>query len=127
MAEGWLKASHYEVDEAKSMPYRPHHPHTRSLKIEPGAIICFASDMSMTSNVFFAGHKIRLEISAQDQVQALWYHVPHMATVRHTIFSTRERPSYLLIPVIPKGYRGAGEPEVLPRGPFRIPKFRRRE
>lgn len=127
VAEGWLKASHYEIDEAKSKPYRPHHPHSRSLKIEPGEIILYASDMRMTSNVFLAGHRIRLEICAQDQVQALWYHVPHMAAVRHTIFSTKERPSYLLMPVIPKGYRGAGEPEVLPQGPFRIPKFRRHD
>ena len=125
VAEGWLKASHYELDESNSKPYAPYHPHTRSLPIEPGEVVLYASDLRMTSNVFLAGHRIRLELAAQDQVQALWYHLPHMAEVKHTIYSTGDRPSYLLLPIIPKGYSGAGEPVYLPAGPFRIPKYRR--
>jgi hypothetical protein len=127
VAEGWLKASHYELDESKSRPYQPYHPHTRSLPIKPGEVILYASDLRMMSNVFLMGHRIRLEICGQDQVQALWYHLPHMAKVRHTIFSTADRPSYLLIPVIPNGYEGAGEPDYPPVGPFRIPKYKRGE
>ncbi len=125
VAEGWLKASHYELDEEKSKPYAPYHPHTRNLPIEPGTIILYASSMNMTSNVFLMGHKIRLEVSGQDQIQALWYHLPHMAAVKHMIFSTAERPSYILLPIIPKGYDGAGVPEFPPVGPFRIAKYRR--
>ncbi|MEW6439753.1 MAG: CocE/NonD family hydrolase [bacterium] len=125
VAEGWLKASHYELDEGKSRPHAPYHPHTRSLPVEPGRIILFAADLRMTSNVFLTGHRIRLEISGQDQVQALWYHLPHMASVKHTIHSTRARPSCVLLPVIPKGYEGKGEPAHPPAGPFRIPKYRR--
>ncbi len=121
VAEGWLKASHYEIDESRSKPYAPFHPHTRSLPIEPGEVILYQSDLRMAANVFAVGHRIRLEISAQDQVQALWYHLPHMAHVTHTIFSTEEQPSYLLLPVIPKGYEGAGRPAHPPAGPFRIP------
>jgi predicted acyl esterase len=118
MAEGWLKASHYELDESKSKAYSPYHPHTRSLPVEPDQVILYASDLRMTSNVFFAGHKIRLEIAAQDQVQAIWYHLPHMANVKHTIFNSKDYPSYLLLPVIPEGYNGAGEPTYPPAGPF---------
>jgi hypothetical protein len=125
VAEGWLKASHYELDESKSKPYVPYHPHIRSLPIEPGQMILYASDLRMTSNVFLAGHKIRLEIAGQDQVQALWYHLPHMARVKHTIYSSGDCSSYLLLPVIPKGYKGAGEPVYPPAGPFRIPKYRK--
>jgi predicted acyl esterase len=124
VAEGWLKASHYELDEEKSKPYAPYHPHTRSLPIEPGRVILYASDISMTSNVFLMGHKIRLEISAQDQEQALWYLLPHMAHVTHTIYSTGGKPSYLLLPVIPRDYNGAGEVDYSPEGPFRIAKFK---
>ena len=127
VGEGWLKASHYELDESKSKPYTPYHPHTRGLPIEPGEVILYASDIRMTSNVFLAGHRIRLEIAGQDQVQAIWYHLPHMAEVTHTVYSTKDRPSYLLLPVIPKGYNGAGEPAHLPAGPFRIAKYRRKE
>jgi predicted acyl esterase len=127
VAEGWLKASHYELDEGRSKPYAPYHPHTRSLSIRPGEVILYASDLRMTSNVFLSGHRVRLEISGQDQVQALWYHLPHMAKVKHTIYNSGRGPSYLLLPIIPKGYRGAGEPEFPPTGPFRIPKYKRRD
>lgn len=123
VAEGWLKASHYDLDESKSKPYAPYHPHTRSLPIKPGEVVLYASDLRMTSNLFLAGHKIRLEIAGQDQVQALWYHLPHMAEVKHTIYSSAECSSYLLLPVIPKGYGGAGEPDFPPVGPFRIAKY----
>ncbi len=122
VAEGWLKASHYEIDETKSEPYAPYHPHTRSLPIESGRVILYASDLRMDSNVFLTGHKIRLEIAAQDQVQALWYHLPNMAKVKHVIFSRKDCPSYLLLPIIPNGYKGAGEPNYPPAGPFRILK-----
>ncbi|MBI2848127.1 MAG: CocE/NonD family hydrolase [Chloroflexi bacterium] len=122
VAEGWLKASHYELDESRSKPYAPYHPHSRSLPIRPGEVILYASDIRMTSNVFLKGHRIRLEIAGQDQVQAFMYHLPHMAEVKHVIYSTRGQPSYLLLPVIPKGYGGAGEPAYRPAGPFRIPE-----
>jgi len=125
IAEGWLKASHYELDKSKSKPYSPYHPHTRSLPIQKGQVILYASDMRMTSNVFLAGHKIRLEIAGQDQVQALWYHLPHMSEVKHKIYSTGDRPSFILLPIIPNGYNGAGEPPYNPVGPFRIPKYRK--
>jgi uncharacterized protein len=125
VAEGWLKASHYELDDKKSEAYAPYHPHTRNLPIPTGKTILYASSMNMTSNVFLMGHKIKLEISGQDQVQALWYHLPHMANVKHTIFSSKQQPSYILLPVIPKNHIGAGEPQYPPAGPFRIPKNRR--
>jgi hypothetical protein len=125
VAEGWLKASHYELDESKSRPYAPYHPHTRSLPIKPGEMIRYASDLRMTSNVFLAGHKIRLEIAAQDQVQAVSYHLPHMAKVKHYVYSNGDCPSFLLLPIIPSGYEGAGEPAQLPEGPFRMPKYNR--
>jgi len=123
VAEGWLKASRYEIDESKSEPYNPYHPHTRSLPIEPGEVILYASDLKLACNVFLTGHKIRLEIAGQDVQQALWYFLPHMAEVTHTIYSTSDKPSYLLLPVIPKNYTGAGEPEYPPVGPFRLPKY----
>jgi putative CocE/NonD family hydrolase len=125
LAEGWLKASHYELDETHSKPYAPYHPHVRSLPIEPGKILLYTSDLRMSSNVFLTGHKIRLEISAQDQIQAIWYHLPHMDVVKHSIYCDEQYPSYLLLPVIPRGYTGAGEPAYPPAGPFDLPQYKR--
>lgn len=121
VAAGWLKASHYELDKKRSTPHCPYHPHTRSLPIEPGEVIFYASDMRTTSNFFRTGHRIRLVIAAQDPFVHLRHHLPHMAEVRHTIFSLQDNPSYILLPVIPRGYAGAGEPIHAPEGPFRIP------
>ena len=125
VSEGWLKASRYELDETKSKPYLPYHPHTRNLPIEPDQVILYASDIRATSNVFLAGHKIRLEIAGQDRVQHICYHLPHMAEVTHTIYSTSVKPSYILLPLLPRGYMGAGEPDYPPAGPFRVAKYRR--
>jgi uncharacterized protein len=125
VAEGWLKASHHEIDPDRSKPFAPYHPHSRALPIAADEIIRYAADLRMTSNVFLAGHRIELQIAAQDRVQALWYHQPHMARVTHTIYSDRSRPSHLLLPVMPRGYGGAGIPKFLPEGPFRYPKFQR--
>jgi uncharacterized protein len=125
LGEGWLKASHHELDESKSKPYAPYHPHTRNLPIDPNDVILYASDIKMTSNVFLTGHRIRVEISAQDQIQEIWYHLPHMDRVKHTIYSDESRPSYLLLPLIPKGYSGAGEPAYPPAGPFDLPQYGR--
>ena len=90
-------------------------------------MIRYAADLRMMSNVFLMGHRIRVEIAGQDQVQALWYHLPHMARVTHTILTGLDYASHLLLPVIPRGYRGAGEPDFPPEGPFRIPKYKRGE
>ena len=36
VAVGWLRGSHREVDETRSRPWRPWHPHTRSVPLTPG-------------------------------------------------------------------------------------------
>ncbi len=104
ISKGWLKASHRELDESKSKPYRPYHPHTRSLPIVPGRIYEYAIDIRDTSNVFKAGHRLQLVIKGQDAPWDdffIWYHVNNMKETRHTIYHTPEYLSYLLMPVIP--------------------------
>ena len=38
VSSGYLKASHRELDAAQSKPWRPHHPHTRSVPVPPGEV-----------------------------------------------------------------------------------------
>ncbi|MFC1861514.1 CocE/NonD family hydrolase [Chloroflexota bacterium] len=105
ISKGWLKASHRELDENKSVPYRPYHPHTRSIPIVPGRVYEYAIDIRDTSNVFKTGHRLQLVIKGQDAPWDdffIWFHVNTMKEVRHTIHHTPEYPSYLLLPVIPK-------------------------
>jgi hypothetical protein len=65
------------------------------------------------SNVFRAGHRIRLEITSMDHPRALKarieiggpihlpYHVCSSRTTVHWISHDLEHPSHLLLPVIP--------------------------
>lgn len=105
---GWLKASHREIDESKSKPYQPFHPHTRSIPVEPGKIYEYPLGIVETSNVFKAGHRIHLIIKGQDTdwegpqyFRQIHYHLDYGKENQQTIYHTPEYQSYLLLPVIP--------------------------
>jgi predicted acyl esterase len=105
---GWLKASHREIDKSKSQPFKPFHPHTRSIPIKPGEINEYAIEICETSMVFKAGHRLQLVIKAQDvpwegkeYFRALVWHLPRVVETGHTIYHNAEYPSYLLVPIIP--------------------------
>jgi len=75
----------------------------------PGEIYRVTIDMWATSNVFLAGHKLRLEISSSDfprfdrnlnsgEIQAS---STRMVKASNVIFHDKEHPSALILPVIP--------------------------
>jgi hypothetical protein len=77
--------------------------------LQPGRPYEFTVDMLNTSNVFKKGHRIRIEVSSSNFPQydrnpntghAL-YTDDELAVAHQTIYHDRERPSYLLLPVIP--------------------------
>lgn len=106
VSKGWLKASHRELDEAKSKPYQPFHPHTRSIPIEPGKVYEYAMGIVETSNVFKAGHRIQLVVKGQDsrwEEGDHYFHLNNMKETKHTIYHTEQYPSYLLLPIITAG------------------------
>ena len=105
---GWLKATHRELDESRSKPYKPFHPHTGSIPVEPGKIYEYSIEICDTSWVFKAGHRIQLVIKAQDApwegtsyIYRLSNHLAASRETRHTVHHTPEYPSHLLLPVIP--------------------------
>ncbi|MFQ5667330.1 MAG: CocE/NonD family hydrolase [Candidatus Binatia bacterium] len=67
LSRGWLKASHREVDEERSAPWRPYHPHRNPQPLERGRIERYAIEMMPIANVFKAGHRIGLEIACDDR------------------------------------------------------------
>jgi predicted acyl esterase len=114
LTRGYLKASHREVDLARSTPWRPWHPHTRMQDIVPGVVYEYAIELSPLSTVIRAGHRLGVSISCLDHLY--WpppdpelgtghqpWHVARHETVTHTVFHDLERPSRLLLPVIPGG------------------------
>jgi putative CocE/NonD family hydrolase len=102
ITRGWLRASHREIDEDKSKPYKPFHPHTRNVAIESGEVYEYAVELRETSNVFMAGHRIQLRIQGQGDVQALFNELPNSTEVEHAIHHSHRFLSYMLLPIIPK-------------------------
>ena len=77
--------------------------------MKPGNVYRFEIDLWSTSHVFMAGHRLRVEISSsnfprydrnpntgEEPASAV-----HMVSANQTIFHDRERPSRLILPVIP--------------------------
>jgi predicted acyl esterase len=105
VARGWLKASHRALDQAKSTPYSPFHPHMRVDPVKPGEINEYAIGLGNVVNVFKAGHRIKVQIesmeSPRDPEIQIHYH-PHLNSSRttlHKIYRNREYRSHLVLPI----------------------------
>ena len=78
--------------------------------MEPGAVCRFGIDLWATSNVFLPGHRIRLEISSSNfprfdrnlNTGAPFGEGAAGVTAQQTIFHQADRPSCLVLPVIPR-------------------------
>ncbi len=109
LARGYLKASHRALDEKKSTPLEPYHPHTKAEPVVPGKIYQYDIDIQPISNIFKAGHRIKLEIRSLEHgnegAQGQPPHAIHLCsskTTLHNIYRNKEYQSYLYVPVIPK-------------------------
>lgn len=103
VAKGWLRVSHRELDPELTRPYRPYHAHRRRLYLEPGEIVEVQVEIWPTSMVFKKGHRIRLDVQPRDGVGSqsyLHYHADYN-TGTNTVHAGGDKPSYLLLPVIP--------------------------
>lgn len=112
LTRGWLKASYRALDEERSTPWEPFHKLTRDsvAPVEPGEVVEYRVQILGTANTFKAGHRICLEITSMDVptgtgamtgVEYIPYHVTSSTTVTHRIYRDADRPSHLLLPVIP--------------------------
>ena len=105
VSKGWLRASHREKDEVRSTPLRPFYTHTNPQPIEPGEIYTYEIEVMPFSNVFKAGHRIRLEIVNGDSplTDAIFTHqYIYYKVGTDTIEHNAVHPSRLLLPVVPR-------------------------
>ena len=103
VAKGWLRVSHRELDPELTLPYRPYHAHRRRLYLAPGEIVEVQVEIWPTSMVFRKGHRIRLDVQPRDGVGSqsyMHYHADYN-TGTNTVYAGGDKPSYLLLPVIP--------------------------
>ena len=68
IAQGWLRASHRELDPNLSEPYRPYHPHTKKEQLQPGQVYELDIEILPTSIVVPAGYRIGLTVRGKDYV-----------------------------------------------------------
>ena len=66
LSQGWLRASHRELDEELSEPYRPVHRHQRLQPLTPGEKVELEIEIWPTSIVVPAGHSLGLSILGRD-------------------------------------------------------------
>jgi putative CocE/NonD family hydrolase len=83
MTRGWLKATHHSSD-------------TDPEPLEPGTTYEFRVTVWPNSNVFAAGHRIRLDLSGSD----LPLMTPNPNPAVNTVLQDAEHPSYLEVAVI---------------------------
>jgi len=113
LTRGWLKASYRALDHKRSKPGAPFHRMTRDAiaPVVPGEVVEYQILILATANQFKAGHRICLDITSMDApngtgamtgVEYIPYHVCSSKTVTHRIYRDAERPSHLLLPIIPQ-------------------------
>jgi uncharacterized protein len=68
VAMGWLRASHRELDEARSTPWRPYHAHKRKSPLAPGETVALDVEIWPTSIVAPKGWRLGVSVRGRDYV-----------------------------------------------------------
>jgi predicted acyl esterase len=125
IANGWLRVSHRRLDPARSLPYRPYHPHDRVEPLTPGQV--YECDVEIVTSCILvpAGWRVALTVRGKDYEYdgelsdfAKKFHYGTRGTGGMTHADPDDRPaavfggkvtlhaggpreSYLLLPIIP--------------------------
>jgi len=70
IANGWLRASHRKLDEARSLPYRPYHSHTELLPLQPGSPVDLDVEIWPSCIVVPPGYRLCLSVQGKDYEHA---------------------------------------------------------
>jgi putative CocE/NonD family hydrolase len=105
LTKGWLRASHRKLDPKRSLPYRPYHPHDERLWLKPGEPVECRIEIWPTCIVLAKGHGLRVDVQPRDGVGSApytHYHADYNSGAENTIYSGGDKPSYLMLPIIPQ-------------------------
>jgi predicted acyl esterase len=70
VAQGWLRASHRELDASLSKPFRPYHTHRLEQPLVPGQSVELDIELWPTSIVVPKGYRIGLSVRGKDYMYA---------------------------------------------------------
>ena len=105
LTRGWLRGTHREIDQKRSKPWAPFHPHTKSEPLNPGTIYEFDIPIVPTGNLFKAGSRIGLKISCADDPPINIFekmaggNIRRQSSSRISVYHNADYPSCLLLPV----------------------------
>jgi uncharacterized protein len=68
VGQGWLRASHRQLDNKVTKPYRPYHTHTKEQPLKPGEVAELDIEIWPTSIVVPDGHRVALTVRGNDYV-----------------------------------------------------------
>ena len=125
IANGWLRASHRALDPDRSRPYRPYHPHREKEPLTPGEVVELQVEIWPTCIVVPPGYELAVSIRGRDYVyegeldeygETFYYATRGTGGMTHadpddrppavfdttvTLHTGPDRPSSVLVPVIP--------------------------
>jgi predicted acyl esterase len=106
LALGWIRASHRELDEARSSAFQPVLAHRRELKLNPGETAELNIEIWPSGTRFEAGETLRLVVQGTDihRYPKPSVYARHEETVnrgRHRIHTGGRHGSFLQVPVAP--------------------------
>ncbi|ACM28730.1 CocE/NonD family hydrolase [Rhizobium rhizogenes] len=92
LTRGWLRGTLADIDGDLSKPWQVHYRHKERTVVEPNVPQRYEINLIGTANVFKAGHRIRLRISASDEETPESF--LHLLAQGHLL---RQRPSWISI------------------------------
>tara|TARA_B100001123_G_scaffold443937_1_gene591424 strand:+ start:2898 stop:4649 length:1752 start_codon:yes stop_codon:yes gene_type:complete len=125
IAQGWLRASHREIDSDKSLPHRPYHTHKNIEKLTPGEIYQLDIEVLPTCVVIPQNYRLGVTVRGCDYISPNVEHtreISHLGSLtgvglfRHddpkdrpseifdgnvTISTGPDHQAFLLLPVVP--------------------------
>lgn len=109
LSRGYLRASHREIDEDRSTPAQPFHPHVDPEPVTPGEIYEYRIGFPPIAALLEKGHRLELELRSMEipfsetsDLPPGSHHFPQATSVSHRIYADSEHPSRLLVPEIPE-------------------------
>ncbi|WP_433872638.1 CocE/NonD family hydrolase [Saccharopolyspora sp. CA-218241] len=110
---GYLKASHRELDD-RSTEGDPHHPHTRAIPVEPGAVEEYVLRLYPFAATFRPGHRLVVELSNDEPLADAHnsllppdaFHLPVGRPVTHKIYRDAAHRSRLVLPFTARSAAG---------------------
>lgn len=70
VTKGWLRLSHRELDEQRSTPWRPWHPHRSTSPLVPGEAVEALVEVMPTGVRLGVGHRLGLVVGSADRTEA---------------------------------------------------------